>query len=108
MYSARELLNFGFAEAAKVDANLGGTEDFWSDQLRSVDGTIRRLVLPCMVAGQQFMNFTAALLSLVLVAETATTIDRWNTMLSILMQAVTYDVDVDFARPATLAVIRLV
>jgi hypothetical protein len=60
-----------------------------------------------MWAGQSFMNFCAALQALGTAQTTDAASTSWESLLSLITQAVTTDLEVDFLKPTALATIRL-
>lgn len=65
------------------------------------------LVVYSMVAGQHFMNFCASLKKLANLNDGITTDVLWTELKKLLTDALKQESDVDFMRPALLAVLRL-
>jgi hypothetical protein len=85
----------------------GNPQGHWPGDFPDVATGSRIAVINSMLAGQSFMNFCAALKDLVTVEDTNAAGITWNALLKKITDAVKTDLNVDFLRPAALAVIRL-
>ncbi len=79
----------------------------WPEDFPQVDDLSRKLIVHSMLAGQSFMNFCADLRDLMNVADVNSAGTTWNVLLQLITNAIKADLDVDFLRPAALAIIRL-
>jgi hypothetical protein len=80
----------------------------WPDTFPSgIDTGRQALIIHSLTAGQNFMNFCADLKSLAQATSPAAVPQPWEDLLQQVTNAIKRDADIDFARPATLALIRL-
>ena len=85
----------------------GNAYNNWPENFPQVDDTSRSLIVHSMLAGQSFMNFCAALRNLMTAVDTKSAGSTWDALLQLVTNAIKEDLNVDFLRPAALAVIRL-
>ena len=85
-----------------------GSRTQWPERFPQTDdmGT-RALIANSLLAGQSFMNFCADLHDLIQATDTGAVATTWNSLIQMVTGAIRNDVQIDFARPAALAIIRL-
>ena len=79
----------------------------WPAGFPAVDEGKRPLLVYSMLAGQSFMNFCADLRDLIQVTDTNAAASTWESLIKLVTHAISADVQIDFARPAALAIVRL-
>jgi hypothetical protein len=79
----------------------------WPSSFPELDSGTQGLVIYSLTAGQTFMNFCADLRSLVTATDVTSAGSNWNNLINLITSTIKNDVNVDFARPTALAVIRL-
>lgn len=85
-----------------------GNLQIWPDDFPSLDQNDRNWVSYGMHGGQSFMNFCGDLVTLAAVNSTVTKAGAtWNSLVKMLTNAIQNDLNIDFARPAALAILRL-
>jgi hypothetical protein len=87
-----------------------GNRSIWPDinqGFPSLDDSTRQFVVASMLAGQSFMNFCADLRALATELNGGSVGTTWEDLLQQITNAIRKDLDVDFIRPAALAIIRL-
>ena len=89
--------------------NTGYALDAWpTDKFPPGIGTGQQILIRnSLVAGQNFMNFCADLESLFQTTSVTAVPQPWQDLLHQVTTAIKRDADIDFARPATLALLRL-
>ena len=98
------------ANGAKAPNRTQVGEPFtqWPDDFPQVNGLgVRTLLISSMIAGQSFMNFCADLRDLIQVTDTKAAAITWERLIKLVTHAIEADVQIDFARPAALAIVRL-
>ena len=106
-FAAWELFNKEATGASSVDrAHIGNALSAWPDAFPSVS-LPHAMIVYSMLAGQRFMSFCASLRTLANLSQTASTDTLWTDLNKQMSDALKQESDVDFIRPAILAVIRL-
>jgi hypothetical protein len=85
-----------------------GNIQIWPEDFPSLDQNDQTWVSYLMHGGQSFMNFCGDLVALAAANSNVSAAgSTWNSLVQMLTNAIKNDVNIDFARPAALAVIRL-
>ena len=107
-YFAWQQLNIAATGEFVIDrTQTGNAANQWPETFPAVTTVSHALVVYSLLAGQHFMNFCAALQALADLHQGAATEMLWTGLNKELSDALKQEADVDFIRPAMLAVIRL-
>ena len=79
----------------------------WPPSFPDLDSGSQSLVIYSLTACQTFMNFCADLQRLIASTDVTSAGTNWNSLVNLITSTIKNDVNVDFARPTALAVIRL-
>jgi hypothetical protein len=106
-YSSWKRLNIADNGATAADRNSFGSANQWPQAWTGIEPSYRAMVTHSMWAGQSFMNFCAALVTLATTQTNDAAGTSWESLLGLITTAVKTDLQVDFLRPTALATIRL-
>jgi hypothetical protein len=87
--------------------NPGSATQWPEDFPQTDDVGTRALIANSLLAGQSFMNFCADLRDLIQATDTGAVAITWNSLIQMVTGAIKNDVEIDFARPTALAIVRL-
>ena len=107
-FSAWEQLNKAGNGATTPDrTHTGSATSQWPESFPDEGSGTRSLIVYSMLAGQSFMSFCASLEALAAVGTPGGTTQSWEGLRSLLTAALKQESDMDFVRPAALALLRL-
>jgi len=107
-FSAWEQLNKAGTGATTADrTHTGSSFTQWPEGFPEEGQGTRSLIIYSMLAGQSFMNFCASLEALARVGAAEGTTPSWEGLRTLLTAALKQESDMDFVRPAMLALLRL-
>ncbi len=106
-FAAWEELNVAATGGSAPNRLQTGNTWQWPSGFPQVDNGSRTLIAYSMGAGQAFMNFCEAVHLLACTQDVDAAGATWNGVVGLITEAAKKDVNVDFLRPAALALVRL-